>query len=274
MNDAFEILSDCAVCRVEGAVVEIVEPGRAAGLSVHARCRLCGYEARLGEVLREGSRPVSPEEARAALHRWASEDGETDLARFCEGGFSGLDLDTVCARLVAGEAISTNFDVLAWLFSGFVGGGVAAQAAVVEAEAPALPEAPPAPPPIPSAARALASVILADGSLSGNERAFADAWLIRQGEAPIAPEDMKVWRPLEVGRPEDPLPLLRALVELVWLDGQRDETEDRVVRELARSWGVSTAQLNGLHREMERRHAPLSFRAWQTLRALFVVESP
>lgn len=274
MADAFEILSDCPVCKVEAAVVELVDPGRASGVAVTARCRLCLREERLGRLVHEGSVPRDLDAARAALLRWASEEGESDLERFCEGSM-GVGADEVARRLVGGEPVSTNFDALAWLFGGMSGGGAEAPARA-PTEAPAQVEAViAAPAPIPfRPARALASVLLADGRARPAERALADRMLERAGYPPIQAEDMRVWRPSELGRPSEPGPWIEALIRLVWADGQRDESEWRVLREIARAWAWPMARLERMDARQAARHAPLQVRAWQSFKRLFVSESP
>ncbi len=279
MADAFEILSDCPICLVEGAVVELVDPARARGVAVVARCRLCLHELRLGSVVREGRAPGTEEEARVMLARWAQEEGEPDLERFCEGSMGGLGAAEVAARLVAREPVSTNFDVLAWLFGG-MSGAAAESGPRATPEPPVSSNAGPAPDvqapgPAPfSAARALASVLLADGSLRPGERASADRVLDRAGLPPLSDADLRLWRPMELGRPEDPGPWMAAMVRLVWSDGQRDESEWRMLRELARAWAFPISRLEALDAREAARHAPLARRAWTSLKRLFVVENP
>lgn len=277
MSDAFEILSDCATCLVEGAVVELLDPNRAAGVAVVARCRLCGREDRLGAEARPGQPPTTVEEAMAALSRWAAEDGETDVARFCEGGFAGRDLAEVCARLVARQPVETNFDVMAWLFGGMSGGGGAEPARASPSPQPSAPSAEPDPsPPAPPfhLGRALASVLLADGRASLAERSYVDRALAAAGQPPLAPEDLRVWRPLELGRPEDPGPVVALLAGLAWADGQRDETEWRVVREFSRAWAYPAASLAALDARLEAAHASLPAQLWSGLKRMFILERP
>lgn len=278
MSEAFEILSDCGLCRVEGAVVELIDPGRAAGVAVLARCRLCGREERLGKETRPGAPPTSPDEALAALSRWAAEDGESDVARFCEGSFAGLSVVEVSALLVAREPVATNFDVMAWLFGGMTGGGGADSPRAQGAAAPTSPSAPAEPPPPPPPAfhlgRALASVILADGRASPAEQAMVDRVLQQAGQPPLLPEDLRVWRPLELGRPDDPAPVVEAMAKLAWADGQRDETEWRVVREFARAWGFPAARLAALDARLEAAHASVPAQLWSGLKRLFILERP
>ncbi len=283
MSDAFEILTDCTVCLVEGAVVELVDPARARGVAVVARCRCCQREERLGSVVVEGRPPQDLDEALRWLARWAAEEGEPDLDRFCEGGFGGLSAAEVGARLVARQPVSTNFDVLAWLFGG-MSGSAASEAdsrpvpgarsnapSVSDVEAERL--GPSLPPPF-RPARALASVLLADGLIRPSERALVDRVLGRAGAPPLADGDLRVWHPYEVGRPEDPRPWVEAMVHLVWSDGQRDESEWRVLRELARAWAFPMDQLDALDAREQARNAPLSARAWSSFKRLFVVEQP
>lgn len=282
LGEAFEVLSDCRVCRVEAAVVELCDPGAASGVALLARCRLCGFEERLGRVIQPGQRPNDAVEARAALIRWAEAEGETSLEIFCEGSFLGLAPDEVASRLVAGEVVGTSFDVLAWLFGGqgasgctppCAGGGGGEPRLAVELASPMAP-APVAPEPPFQLARAMASVIYADGREGAAERRYADRYLAEHGQPPFAPEDLRVWRPLELGRPADPAPIVEALARLCWADGVRDETEWRVVREYARAWDYPLVRLARLDRALERRFAPTGRRLWLWIRSLFVVEPP
>lgn len=280
MADAFEILSDCASCKVEGAVVELVDPGRARGVAVLARCRLCLREERLGVEVAPARVPADAASALQALARWAAEEGETDLERFCEGSMGGLPSAEVARRLVAGEVVPTNFDVLSWLFGG-MSGGVAPPEPPRAADPAPIPsnEPPPSSVQAPQGsafrpARAFASVLLADGVLRPDERDAVDNALAVFGYPPMRPEDLKVWRPHELGRPEDPGPWIVALVGLVWSDGQRDESEWRVLREIARAWAFPMSRLEQLDARERERHAPLHRRAWTSLRRLFVVEQP
>lgn len=276
MGEAFEILSDCRVCRVEAAVVELCDPSATTGLALHARCRLCGLEERLGREVRPGRRPASVEEARAALTRWAAEEGEDSLERFCASSFLGLDPDAIAARLMAGEPVGTSFDVLAWLFGGQTGarGGAGESPRLAVELSPTWTPPPPPPEPPFILARALASVIYADGREGRAERQLADRMLQEQGLPPLDEADRRVWRPLELGRPRDPPPIVEALARLCWADGVRDETEWRVVREYARAWDYPLDRLSRLDRALERRLGPPGRRLWLELRSLFVVEPP
>ena len=269
MAELFEVLTDCGWCRVEAAVVELIDPDGPVGVAAAARCRLCGWEECGGVPVSAGRRFVAPEDARAALLAWASEDGDPDVTRFVAGGFCGLSVEEVAARLCAGEPVETTFDVVAWLFGGSAGGGVRDTAPTPArsgqvAEAPSRPRL--------KVARAFASVLVADGVVRPSERAVADRLLAQRGEAPIEAGDLRVWRPLELGLPDDPEPLLRDLVTLAWADGVRDETEWRVVREYARAWGVRTAVLDRFDREAWRRYAPATARLLRGLQTLFITE--
>ena len=275
MADAFEILSDCPTCRVEGAVVELHDPGRASGVAVVARCRLCRREERLGREHHPGQVPRDEAEATAALVRWAEEEGVGEVALFCESSFSGLPQQEVVRRLLTQEPVPTNFDVLSWLFGGFIGGAAPPEPARHEpaATTPSV-AAPSASPPLPfHAGRALASVMLADGDARPSERAWVDRTLERMGQPPLQPADLRVWWPMELGRPDDPAPWVDAMARLAWSDGVRDETEWRVVREFARAWGYSMKRLERLDRRLEATCSPLPHRLWLGLRALFVEES-
>ncbi|MEZ4235778.1 MAG: hypothetical protein R3F59_06360 [Myxococcota bacterium] len=300
--DAWQVLTDCPHCRTEASVVELFDPlhpAAAFGVPVDRRCRLCGWhevaaplpggagcpgcgdpsppadtEGRLacaacGYVpqVTTTTAPADltdPDRARAALVRWAAEEGEHDVEVFCQGGFGG-DVQSVIARLTAREPVPTLFDVVDFLFGSHGGGGQApvqraVERTVREDDAPGDPTAVPARPPPPAepraGARLLASVMLADGGMLAAERRFVDQTLARHDLPGLAAEDLRVWRAADAGLPDPALrePLLEAAVHLAYLDGHRDDSEARVLRTFAAAWGVPEAKLAGWDRRFERRY--------------------
>lgn len=87
-------------------------------------------------------------------------------------------------------------------------------------------------------ARALASVMLADGRIRPVERRFLDEAVRRLGGAPLEERDLRVWRPTELGPVGDPAALIAAMRALALCDREADGSELRVLREFARAWQV------------------------------------
>ena len=279
-DETFEALSDCEHCRVESSALELITSRNGRGVVIERRCRVCLHEVREGLLVREAeSFRDAPERARVALERWALSEGDDDIARFVLAHFGGLDVEAVSARLAHGERVETSFDAIAWLFPGVgaVGGGGAA----VESEgaskrssqgsimpAPALRMRTSIPPSIPVthesiakqlqplrvSARALASVMLADGEATPEDRAYLAQTLSAWGHPPLEDEDLAVWRPHDLGFPHDPELVVAAMCRLAYVDGERDATEWRVVREFARAWGVSLEAVEKLGSELKKEH--------------------
>lgn len=172
--------------------------------------------------------------------------------------------------------MSTNFDVIALLFGG--GGGAASGSRAGMA--------PPAPEPLPRvsrhatleelleapavAARAMAALMLADGVIRPGERQFLDGFLREAGLPPLEEVDIRPWRPTDLAIPDDPEPIVEAMLHLMYADRQRDGSEWRVVREYARHWGVSLDRVEALAEELDRRHARPARRLWKVLTGLIV----
>ncbi len=289
-GDAWQVLADCPHCRVEAAIVEWMDPLHAPclrGVPAERRCRCCGLHERsdaagtLGalsvpEDLRDGAR------ARAALERWAAEEGEPELDVFCRANLGG-SVDEVVALLAAGEVVPTTFDVIAFLFPGGGGGGSGGPVGP-EREVPrvidgladpsgsylasgAAPEVMDRRTP----ARVLVSVMVADGSLRTAERTFVARFLEREGLPPMGPEDLRVWRPGELGAPPPPElrdRVLEAAVHLMHLDREREGSEWRVIRAFATAWGVTEDSLRGWDRGYDRRYTTAMTRLGLLVHAL------
>lgn len=281
-EETFEALSDCEKCLVESSALELITSRHGRGVVLEHRCRVCLYEVRQGVVVREAdSFREDPERARIALERWAKTEGDEEIARFVLAHFGGLDVGAVSARLSRGERVETSFDAIAWLFPGVgaVGGGGGPSTAPRDASKPRLHESMrPAPalrmrtsisPSIPVthesipkqlqplrvSARALASVMLADGEATPEDHAYLAQTLAVWGHPPLENEDLAVWRPHDLGFPHDPELVVAAMCRLAYVDGQRDATEWRVVREFARAWGVSLDAVEKLGAELQKEHA-------------------
>lgn len=268
MRGPTQVLSDCPHCRVESALVELIDPTERVGVAIEARCRLCGYATELGEVVQLGQPFVDADEVIEALAAWAAEEHEPDVHVFAEANFNGRDPHGIARAVLAGERVDTGFDVIAWLFPATQGSGrrgddeearpaprfgPATRSALglggprgarppsggpppaVVAEAPAAPKRAADPHAI---ARALASVMLADGRIRPAERRFLDEAVKRFGGAPLEDADLRVWRPTELGDVPDPKAVIAAMRALALCDHEADGSERRVLEEYARAWQV------------------------------------
>lgn len=260
-----QVLADCPHCRVQAAVVELHRVG-GAGRPIEARCRLCRYA--LGPEGAVAPAPFADGRAVAeALARWAAEEGDDDLERFCAANFGGLSSREVAERVLRGEPVETGFDVIAFLFPS------AAAAAAVPRERAALgpgadgalragvrtgrtlthlgfgdPRAPHAAPPPPERAerrwspadgtRALVSVMVADGAVRPAEEGAVAEALARLGLPAPEPAERRVWRPNELAVPPEPAGLLAACRRVALADGEADATEVRLLDEYARAWST------------------------------------
>lgn len=229
------------------------------GVALEARCRLCLYSAELGEVSHPGLHFESIFEVMAALDRWAQEEGEDDVRVFSSTNFQGLSPEQVAERILAGRTIETGFDAIAWLFPNAGAGAaierptppppgmrpttpriLAPSAPVIRHTRSADPDAPaPPPPPDPlAAARALVSVMMADGHIHPAEQKAVQRYLL-QNELPELPQtDWRVYRPQEAGNPKDAASILAAMRKVAMSDGVVDGSELRVLKEYARAWQV------------------------------------
>lgn len=300
-EDAFEALSDCASCGVEAAVVELIATRGGRGVVLESRCRLCLRELREGAVVHAGEALRGDLAlARSALSRWAEGEGDPDAERFVLAHFGGAGLDDVARKLAAGERVETSFDAIAWLFPGVgaVGGGGSPESdpdadlegrvtdphprrsispapmrrsSLVPAMIPVTHESIPAHrQPLRVSARALCSVMLADGAESAADRAFVDRTLASWGHPPLRADDLAIWRPHDLGWPDDPARVVEAMARLAYVDGDRDATEWRVVREFARAWGVSLEHVESIGAALDREHQRGVRRVVSRLTSLFV----
>lgn len=219
-----EILAECPRCRVEGALLEQI------ATEAVASCRMCGYALVAGEVSAPGRGFYTVADVAEALTAWALAEGVDDVHDFVRQNFLDERLDLVADRVLAREPVPTNFDVLAWLLPGF-GAGVNLTASL-----PVLPPVlvPPRAPEGPSvdplaARRAAITVAIADGRMHPAELALL---------GDVDPAELRVWRPIDVGRPEDPAAAVAMMVRVARADGEVDRSEVRVIHEFARAWGV------------------------------------
>jgi hypothetical protein len=326
-EEPWQILADCAFCRVEASVVEIVDPLHPAchfGLAADSRCRACGWQAiaraedfaprmpissgrcpacnqPVPEGPRTGGGPCphcgyaptletvsEPEDlrdeatARAALQRWAEAEGEPDVAAFAAANLGG-DLESVLAHLAAGEPVSTTFDVIAFLFPQLGGAAGTGGRAVPTEAIRRVVDRPPqvyelaatevVRPPVDgrrAATRVLVSVMVADGELRAGERQFVDAFVAREHLPPFRPDDLRVWRPDEIGPIDADLrdKVLEAAVALAHLDRMRDGSEWKVIAAYAKAWGVGAARLKALDDRYDAEYGTIMTRLYRLLSSL------
>lgn len=125
MSDAFQVLEDCPNCRVEGAVVGLVDPLEAQGVTVVSTCRLCGRKEMQGAVKRAGRSFQTVGQVLRSMETWAANEGTPDLEEFCAANMCGLGPAEVAMQVLKGQKVHTSFDVVAFLFPG-MGGGMGA----------------------------------------------------------------------------------------------------------------------------------------------------
>lgn len=246
---ALHLLTDCPSCRVEGGVLELVDPHGRVEVSVEGLCRLCGYRTEYGLVHHEGRAFTTVDEVTTAIAAWAAADGEPDVLLFTQVNMGGLTPAEVAARVLRKERVATSFDVIAFLFpqaasgSGFQPDDRKPELRAVNEVAPLpLASVPPehaAPTWTPEhVARALVSVMVADGVVRPSEKKLL-ARLLAEWGAPAMPEaDYRVWRPQELGTPPDAAKLLDAMRAMCLVDREADGTEVRILQEYARAWDL------------------------------------
>jgi len=282
-GDLFQILSDCPDCRVASAVLELIDPGKAGGITLDAACRLCGRHVQMGEVVQAGASLRDPAAARAAIAAWAAVESEPDPEAFCRNNLGGLSLEEVVQRLGTGTPIDTSFDAVAYLFPGMAGAAGSSAPSVEEADVyetqPTLDDPVPDLRPTLSlgqgpaiAARAMVAVMRADGETRPGEQRFIDAFLEAAGLAPLAAADFRHWRPVDLGIPDAPAPIIDAMIELAHIDGELDAAEWQVVREFARHWGLPVAPLEERRARLAEGNERGLARLWANLRSIFMTE--
>ncbi len=304
----WQVIGDCPHCNTAGSVLELMDaahPGCHLGIPVESRCRMCGLTHTAEDppfVPRDGigsnrcpscRKPLSdasrdahtcescaftvavtttdgldlqdPEAIRAGLQRWADEEG-VSVEELCSGSL-GAPVDTIVERYRSGESVESTADAIAFLFPGMSAGsalGANIDAPVAQPDTRSAPREPDPRAP----ARLLVSVMVADGRIRQGEQAFVNAFLEREGLQPLAPSDLRPWRPHEVGPiagRELAERTVKAAVELMHLDGERDGSEARIVRTFARAWGVSDRDLAAWSQHHDRRYAPRLSVVWRAL---------
>ena len=126
---------------------------------------------------------------------------------------------------------------------------------------------------IPVEARALAAVMLADGTLQEEEEELINQTLRLDGLSALREEDKHGWMPVDLPIPADPEGLVLKMLDVAFVDHNLDESEWRVIKEFARYWGCDRKKLNA---ERERRIGPpksLMFRMWNAIKTLLFQEN-
>ena len=263
-------------------------PSRAA-----ASCAHCGLRGRAVQ-----SHPATSFETIGALSealaRWAAEESFESVEEMLEASFEGIGVEEMHARILNRERVETTFDVLGFLFAHMGGGGGTQtglgkggdDAKVVggHGETPrdeAWGFAPTARIQLPSGraphrrnrALALISVMAADGQIRPLERQFIERMLTDEGLDPLDDAEIRIHRPHEVGPVgslKDREALLERMIDLAHIDGEKDETEMKVIREFGRAWGIDPARIS----VWERGHADMNTtrlgRFFIKLKALFL----
>ncbi len=231
-------------------MLELADPAGKLAVTVEGHCRLCGHATEFGEVRAKGKHFLTVDEVVAALDGWARGDGEPDTLLFTQVNMSGLTPAEVAHRVLRGERVETSFDVIAFLFPQAASGSaihpddrkpeirMANEVRGVPAyAAEPLWTAPPFGPV--DIARALVSVMVADGVVRPSEKKFL-ARMLEEFKAPPLPEsEYRVWRPQEMGVPADPQRLLDVMRLMCLADREADGTEVRILQEYARAWGLT-----------------------------------
>jgi len=246
--------------------------------SGQAVCPHCRYTPRLRETHAPG-RLDHPSKVLAGLSRWAEEEGEQDVERFCQAHMGG-SAQHVADLIVRGERVPTSFDVVAWLFPSGPGGTSTPDDAPGSRSVLVV-DRPPRPTEAPKvvqqswdprgAARLLVSVMAADGEIRSGERRFIERFLRSEGLPELAEGEWRIWRTHEIDPPADVElrgRLLEACVHLMHLDRQRDGTEWKVVRAFAAAWGVADDDLDEWDRRYDERYATVMTRLWNSLTSM------
>ncbi len=229
-------------------------------VQAHA-CGQCGSRAR-AELVRPPDALGDLAAIGRALARFADEESERDVTAFVASNFTAETIEGVLAAVLRREPIETSFAAMHTLFNRHGGRGAAAggggagvkrdrresRAPVVLGPGVHLPV--PAPPVYETRAmlHALVSIVVADGEIDADERAFIEAFTAREGLVAPGDNDYTMHRPVEVaGRvpPDRRLELLERMTELACIDGVADSSEMRIVRAYAAIWSVDDDVLGG-----------------------------
>jgi hypothetical protein len=212
------------------------------------RCRLCGVSGTPGEAT-PSRVPGSVQELERVLAAWAQEEGLASSRELVEAYFVLPGPAEIFQAVSRKEIVETTFDVVDYLFSGGGGGGGALETEPIPVREE---DAPPSIPfDEPTTLRrmggprdellALASVAASDGEACAADLEVLEQAAQTRGVPPLAPHEIRVRRPDEIDPPPTLVQreaLLKEMFMMAFSDGTLDESELRVVRAFARSWGV------------------------------------
>lgn len=209
-------------------------------LLAHA-CHGCGSRATLA-LSRAGDDLRDPATLERAVRSLMAAEGDDDLAGFVRHTFGAADLAALGARYAEGATVEATLD-----------GGVGFLSGAVARANPATPrpEFTPTRTHLPDDRRAmllaLVSVLMADGQRDVRETGLVEAFLKAEGLAPLAPAEMRVYRPVEVAAkvpPDRREGLVSLMAQLAYADGVADPSEVRVLRAFADAWGVEQSEVD------------------------------
>ena len=284
MNSSFQTLEECPNCLIEAVLIETYNCSQSSEKPSSRSCPFCSFQEKNGTVFNQGEQWSSVDQATAALTRWALSEGENNPDYFCRHELGGLSLEETALKLVMNEPIPSSFDLLQYLFSGMFhspSDSVTSHIDTDKSIEPAAQEKNP-PPHIPPestqdisiAARALASVMLADGQVLDIERRVLDDYLKSSGSLPLKDIDIQSWLPIDLPIPQNPEQLLYAMMEVAFADEELDETEWRLIREYGRHWSCDLKQLEAERKKRELPRQSKRTRIWRALKTLFFTETP
>ena len=268
-----QVILDCSHCRVEGAMVELVDAVATRGARL-GQCRLCERTTVDGVETAPGRWFSSATEVESALSAWALAEGEPDVDVFLAANFRARSLPAVVDDVLARRRSETSFDVVAWLFRDRTGGqsvlgaggddvpagetgsreaseggpgapgrgpgGAAPGVGDAKAQGETRPRATADPH---AATVALVTVALSDGQVPAVERAAVLRECSGLGVPAPAEEDWRLWRPAEVGVPADPAATVSAMRRVALVTRLPDPSAGRVIREFARHWRVAVPEV-------------------------------
>ena len=268
----FQILHSCPNCLIDGVLIESFEENDKEPESFI--CSFCHHEPEK----KDGMVFENYEQTERHLEDWVHKEGGRDVEQFCDMNFCGLSQQEVVERLINKQPIASSFDVLEYLFPGFGGGGISIttleeqevwnEPQPTEEAYSFVPDSS-----IPVEARALAAVMLADGSWRQEEELLINQFLHKHGLPPVQETDKHGWMPIDLPIPNEPEELVLQMMDVAFVDEELDESEWRVIKEFARYWGCDRKNLLA---ERERRIGPpksMFFRLWNSLKTLLFQEN-
>ncbi|MBM74454.1 MAG: hypothetical protein CMK59_03565 [Proteobacteria bacterium] len=279
----FQTLEECPNCLIEAVLVETYNPALSSEAPISRCCPFCDFHEENGNLLNQGKQWSSVEDAADSIKKWALSEGEHNPEQFCQYNLGGISLQETAQRLHLKQPISSSFDLLQYLFSGMFHAPMSAPDIHIGSSQDSKPltkntrsssSSFSKNQDIPIAARALASVMLADGQVLDIERRVLDNYLSHSGASPLKDSDIQSWLPIDLPIPKNPEQLLNAMMEVAFADEELDETEWRLIREYARHW---SCDLKSLEAERKKRELPKQSkrtRIWRALKTLFFTETP